>query len=153
MLSDLVSRYIKLAPGLFFAMLSKVEAGFKGTPQEPGSGCDAPKFEVEYRFVDWTKKARYIHNQTRAWYGDRDSPQGSVATVDGSKIVLLRTKLLVRGKEEETTLTADDVKPGTVMAKEKTESGETLTVKCGDHPLLVLEWKAYDPKTEKEYVA
>jgi methionyl-tRNA formyltransferase len=96
--------------------LERVAAGDPGDPQPEEGATWAGHFEDDdYVRVDWTKPARYIHNQVRAWHlefgfaGIR-APQ---AEVNGEPVVLRQTRL---------------TDPG----------GDAVRVECGDGPLWVV---------------
>ena len=94
--------------------LERVAAGDEGEPQEGDPGVYAAWFEDEFRRVDWTRPAREIHNQVRAWsfasfIGEKEAPVGEVG---GEPRKILRTRL---------------------------EPGEGTRVEAGDGPLWVTE--------------
>ncbi len=47
--------------------LERLEAGDPGDPQDEAQASYAGVFEPEYVEVDWSRPAREVHNQTRAW--------------------------------------------------------------------------------------
>ena len=86
-----------------------------GDPQDEAQASYAGVFELEYVEVDWTRPARDVHNQTRAW---KMSPpvggrRGPLTQLDGRRVRLVRTSL-------------DGDRGG-------------LPVACGDRPIWVLE--------------
>jgi methionyl-tRNA formyltransferase len=94
--------------------LERIAAGDEGDPQEGEPGVYAAWFEDEFRQIDWSKPAREIHNQVRAWsfasfIGQKEAPVGEV---DGERRKILRTSL---------------------------EPGEGTRVETGDGPLWVTE--------------
>lgn len=94
--------------------LERIAAGDEGEPQEGDPGVYAAFFEDEFRQIDWSKPAREIHNQVRAWsfasfIGEKEAPVGEV---DGEPREILRTRL---------------------------EPGEGTRVEAGDGPIWVTE--------------
>ncbi len=97
--------------------LERIAAGDEGEPQEGDPGVYAAWFEDEFRQIDWSKPAREIHNQVRAWsfrsfMSEREAPVGEV---DGEPRNILRTSL---------------------------EPGEGTRVEAGDGPIWVLDSRA-----------
>ena len=86
-----------------------------GDPQDEAQTSYAGLFEPEYIDVDWTKDAREIHNQTRAWpfAPPVGGLRGPLIELGGERVRLLRTRL-------------DGDAGG-------------LRIECGDGPLWVLE--------------
>jgi len=75
--------------------LARIAAGDEGEPQEGDPGVYAAWFEDEFRQIAWSKPAREIHNQVRAWsfasfVGQKEAPVGEV---DGEPRKILRTSL------------------------------------------------------------
>jgi methionyl-tRNA formyltransferase len=94
--------------------LERIAAGDEGEPQEGDPGVYAAVFDDEFRQIDWSKPAREIHNQVRAWsfasfMGGKEAPVGEV---DGKPTRILLTRL---------------------------EPGEGTRVECGDGPIWVTE--------------
>ena len=96
--------------------LERVAAGDPGDPQPEEGVSWAGHFEDdEYVHVDWSRPARYIHDQVRAWHlefgfaGIR-APQ---AELGGEQVVLRQTRL---------------TDPG----------GDAVRVECGDGPIWVV---------------
>jgi methionyl-tRNA formyltransferase len=82
-----------------FAMLPQVferlEADDPGDPQPDDGVSWAGPFEADYAEVDWSRSAREIHNQVRAWrhmFGASEV-EGPIAELDGERLKLLRTSL------------------------------------------------------------
>jgi methionyl-tRNA formyltransferase len=103
---------ISLLPRVF----ERLAAGDPGDPQATEGATWAAPFGEDYAQVDWTRTAREIHDQVRAWalsFGQ--SPVvGPIAELDGDRVRLLRTSLTRR----------DDA---------------VARVDCGDAPLWILE--------------
>jgi methionyl-tRNA formyltransferase len=75
--------------------LERIAAGDEGEPQDGDPGVYAAWFEDEFRRIDWSKPAREIHNQVRAWsfatfVSEAEMPVGEV---DGEPRKILRTSL------------------------------------------------------------
>jgi methionyl-tRNA formyltransferase len=112
---DGLERFAGLAARLLAEALARLEAGDPGDPQDEAQASYAGVFEPEYVEVDWSRPARDVHNQTRAW---KMSPpvggrRGPLTELDGRRVRLVRT-----------SLSAD-------------HGGRA--VGCGDGPLWVLE--------------
>jgi methionyl-tRNA formyltransferase len=104
-----------LAFGLMARVLERLEAGDPGDPQE-GEPSYAPFFDDDYVELDWSRPAREVHNQVRAWrfmpFQPSGGVRGPVAQLDGRQVRVLRTRL---------------------------EPGEGERVDCADGPIWVLE--------------
>lgn len=75
--------------------LERIAAGDEGESQEGDPGVYAAWFEDDFKRIDWSKPAREIHNQVRAWsfagfIGDGEMPVGEV---DGEPRKIIRTSL------------------------------------------------------------
>ncbi len=114
------------APDLLRGALARVAAGDPGTPQPEEEATAAPRFEEDWRYLDWSRTARDLHLQARSWLGTRAAPRGAIGTIDGVRTRVLKTCLV----DEAGTGAA----PGTVLRRD----GETLLIQCGDRPLLIL---------------
>jgi hypothetical protein len=91
----------KKMPEVFSRMVTKViDLALEGAPGEPqvGTGSYAPKFDNDFRWIDFKAQARDVHNKVRAFYGERDHPKGALAKIDGETICLTKTRLPVRVK-------------------------------------------------------
>ena len=82
-----------------FSMLPQVferlQAGDPGDPQGEDGASWAGPFEADYAMVEWSRPAREIHNQVRAWrhmFGAAEV-EGPIAELDGERLKLLRTSL------------------------------------------------------------
>jgi methionyl-tRNA formyltransferase len=74
---------------------ARIAAGDEGEPQDGDPGIYAAWFEDEFKRIDWSKPAREIHNQVRAWsfasfVGEAEMPVGEL---DGEPRRILRTSL------------------------------------------------------------
>ncbi|MDQ5821704.1 MAG: methionyl-tRNA formyltransferase [Actinomycetota bacterium] len=75
--------------------LERIAAAEEGEPQDGDPGVYAAWFEDDFKQIDWSKPAREIHNQVRAWsfagfVGDVEMPVGEV---DGETRRIIRTSL------------------------------------------------------------
>jgi methionyl-tRNA formyltransferase len=84
-----------VAMALLPQVLERVAAGDPGVPQAEGDGRWAGSFGEDYATVDWSRPARSIHDQVRAWSLATAvrSVIGPVAEVDGKRMRLQRTSL------------------------------------------------------------
>lgn len=111
--------------------LQKLEAGDPGDPQDESQATHASgAFEPAWRWLDWSKPARDTHLQVRSWYGVRDVPRGAFGVIDGSPILITKTRLL-RGA-------TSGAAPGTIMERRVDRS---LVVQCADAPLEIVSWQ------------
>jgi methionyl-tRNA formyltransferase len=124
----LVAKFRPVLPGLLLQALERVARGDPGEVQVESEASYAGLFEDEWRFIDWNRPARTIHNQVRSWTGFRDSPKGALGVVSGELLQIMRTKL-------HPAEAADGV-AGTVRRRD----GGTITVQCGDAPLTLVAW-------------
>jgi methionyl-tRNA formyltransferase len=93
---DLGPRTIAAALDLLPGVLDQVLAGDPGEPQDDSQATWAGHFEDdEYARVDWSRSAREIHNQVRAWHltFGLSGVVAPVAELDGARVRLLRTSL------------------------------------------------------------
>ena len=117
LIDDFAPRIQALAMGLLPEALDRVMVGDPGDPQSEEGATWAGHFEDDdYVRIDWSRSARAIHNQVRAWrltFG-MSGLQAPLAELDDVEVVVLETRL--------------------------TESGCVATrVECGDGPLWVVE--------------
>lgn len=71
-------------------------AGDPGDPQPEDGATWAGHFaDDEYVHVDWSRTAREIHNQVRAWHltFGMSGLRAPLAQLEGEQVVLLRTSL------------------------------------------------------------
>ena len=103
---------VELLPGA----LERVAEGDLGDPQPEEGATWAGHFEDdEYVHVDWSRPARYVHDQVRAWhlefgFAGISAPR---AELEGQHVVLKQTRL---------------TDPG----------GDAVRVECGDGPIWVV---------------
>jgi len=83
------------AIGLLPHVLGRVAAGDPGEPQPAGDEYWAGYFGEDYATIDWSRPARSIHDQVRAWGFAMGNPSvnGPVGVVDGRRMRLTRTSL------------------------------------------------------------
>jgi methionyl-tRNA formyltransferase len=85
----------RAALGLLPQVLARVAAGDAGDAQPAEGATWAGQFGEDYAEVDWSRSAREIHNQVRAWgltFG-LTPVRGPVATLEGERVRVLRTSL------------------------------------------------------------
>ena len=137
-LGDLAARTSAAMPTVFRDAFKALACGEQGTPQNPQDGFSVRWLTEEQRTIDWSNPARSVHNLVRAWHG-WEIPQGAYGQIDGSPILIARTKLI-----DATGWPA--VQPGTVLCW----SDERLVIQCGDGPLEILEWSGTEAVQEIE---
>src|SRR5262245_59009903 len=71
--------------GMLPAVFERVEAGDPGDAQPEEGASWAGMFEADYADVDWSRPAREVHNQVRAWHLTFGMPdvEGPIAELDG----------------------------------------------------------------------
>ena len=76
-------------------MLERVAAGDPGDVQPEEGASWAGHFGEDYAEIDWSRSAREIHNQVRAWALTFGLARGAgpVATLAGERVRVLRTSL------------------------------------------------------------
>lgn len=113
---DLRPLFPELVAELLPEALARLAAGERGDPQPEHGATYAGLFEPDYVPVDWSKPAREIHTQARAWslaFAYRPGERGPIAELDGERVRLLRTSLA--------------------------EVDGARRVECGDGPLWIVE--------------
>jgi methionyl-tRNA formyltransferase len=116
----------RLSDELLPEALARAEAGDPGDPQPEEGVTHAPVYEDEYAEIDWTRPARAVHNQIRAWFTPTVSGiMGPLTTLDGERVRVLESRLL-----ELETVAA----PGEIV--ERDDDG--IVVACGSGALRVL---------------
>jgi len=92
---EIAPRLAGAAASLLPRVLERIAAGDPGDPQSEEGATWAGHFEEDYASVDWSRPARAIHDQVRAWafaFGV-GSVVGPVAVLDGRPVRLVRTSL------------------------------------------------------------
>ena len=105
--------------GILPRALERIAAGDPGDPQPKEGASWAGNFpDDEYVRIDWSHKARHIHNQVRAWNLTLGMSRlrAPIAEIDGKQVVVLETRL---------------TDPG----------GNARRVECGDGPIWVVSYK------------
>ncbi len=128
---SLIRKFGPLLPDLLSTAVGRIARGETGEPQDESLATDSPAFEPEWRFIDWTRPARTVHNQVRSWTGQRTTPRGAFGDVDGERLLVLRTRLA------DAEADGGGNAPGTVVARED----DAIVVQCGDGPLRIVEWE------------
>jgi methionyl-tRNA formyltransferase len=111
-------RILAASLGLLPGVLEKVAAGELGEPQDESLATWAGHFtDDEYAVVDWSRPARAVHDQVRAWHltFDLSGIVAPRAELDGELVRIVRTSL---------------TEPG---------DGDGRRVECGDGPIWILE--------------
>lgn len=113
---DVAPKVAAAAAGTLPDVLEKLVAGDPGDPQDDAAASWAGYFEEDYATLDWSRPARAVHDQVRAWSLELGLSKivGPIAELDGEPVRLLRTSL--------------------------TDPGDgARRVECGDGPLWVVE--------------
>jgi methionyl-tRNA formyltransferase len=119
---ELGPRIAEVTVGLLPRALERVAAGDPGDPQPEEDATWAGHFDEDYVEVDWSKTAREIHDQVRAWaFATPAAIEGPMAELDGRRVRLTRTSL------------AD---PGDPKA---------IKMATGDGPMWVVAWESLEP--------
>lgn len=126
----LLTKLGPLTPKLILDALERIARGDEGEPQDESLATYAPKPEPEWRFIDWNRPARTVHNQVRTWTGVRYMEKGAFGMVDDERFLILRTRLL--SPPDRRPLAA----PGTVLERDS----DRIVVQCGDGPIALIEW-------------
>jgi methionyl-tRNA formyltransferase len=85
---------LDLLPGV----LERVAAGDPGDPQPADGATWAAWFGDDYATIDWSRPARAIHRQVRAWaLGASHGVAGPIAELDGRRVNVRRTSLFDPG--------------------------------------------------------
>ncbi len=115
-------RMARIALDLLPGVLERVAAGDPGEPQPADGVTWAGHFGEDYVEVDWTKPARAIHDQVRAWAFTFNLRElvGPIADLEGRRVRLTRTSL---------------AKPG----------DDAIMVETGDGPIWVVDYEPLDP--------
>lgn len=158
----------KKMPAVYTGMVNKaITLALERHPGFPqvGSPSAAPKFEEDFRWIDFNATAREAHNKVRAYFGVRDHPLGALAKVDGETLCFTKTRfhapvkfvgaLLDDTPSIEDTIVSDEnmslttastdsncgdgeicTLPGTILARD----GDSFMIQCSDTSLEVLQW-------------
>jgi methionyl-tRNA formyltransferase len=122
---DVYMRLNRLGLRMLPGVLERVAAGDRGEPQPSEGATDAPSFGEDYASIDWTKPARFVHDQVRAWSltPGTGSASGPFGDIDGTRYRVLRTTLRPPVHNDR----------------------PAVRVECGDGPLWVLERTPDEP--------
>ncbi len=116
-----------LLPGVLARAFQRIAAGDPGDVQDESLATYSGIFEEDYRAIDWSRSARDVHNQVRAWMaGLRGMVPGATGTIDGEAQRILKTQLVSEN--------GGDVAPGTVVACDE----DGVTIQCGAGRVKVL---------------
>jgi len=94
-IEDFGPRILPNTLGMLPQVFERLEAGDPGDPQPEEGVSWAGPFAADYAAVDWSRPAREIHNQVRAWRHmfALGGVVGPIAELDGERVKLLRTSL------------------------------------------------------------
>lgn len=166
--SDLQKKMPLVYTGMVDKTITLALERHPGFPQV-GTPSAAPKFEPEFRWIDFNAPAREAHDKVRAYFGVRDHPLGALANVNGETLCFTKTRYHFPVKvvgahmllEDEASLPAMD---DTLVSEETNSLATTSTdsngcesecilpgtilahcddlflIQCGDTSLEVLEW-------------
>ena len=117
-----------LGAALLMSVIDDVAAGTtEEVDQEPDQASYAPRLTKSEGLIDWTKSARYIHNQIRGLY-----PWPHAFTyLNGVRYIILQS--LVEPTSS-TPSDSSDARAGQILRA----SGDDLTVKAGDTTVAIL---------------
>ena len=113
--TSIMLRLLRAGLDLLPHVLSEVGAGASGRPQAALGATTAPYFEPEYAILDWSRPARFLHDQVRAWALSprRGGDRRPVGWIGDRQVEVLRTSV--------------EQQPG------------ALRVECADGPLWIVE--------------
>jgi len=88
-------RVLQASIELLPRVLERLAAGDPGDPQPTEGASWAGFFEEDYATIDWSRTAREIHNQVRAWAiaFQTEPVDGPFAELDGQRVKVTRTSL------------------------------------------------------------
>ena len=119
--ADIVPRLASLGLRMLRGVIDRAVMGDPGDPQPLDGATKEGPFESDYVMIDWSRPARDVHDQVRAW---RFIPRiysvmGALGELDGRTVRVLRTTL-------------------------QDPEGEGHLVHCGDGPIWVLQTEPLD---------
>ena len=117
--------------------IDKVKAGDPGEAQV-GKGTHVPKFEPEFRWMNFNESALHNHNKVRAFYGSRDIPKGALAKLFGKVICITKSRVDLDDVNDKENMRST-VSPGTITFHE--DKNSHFDIQCGDGVLHILEWQ------------
>jgi methionyl-tRNA formyltransferase len=114
-------RLAQAALQLLPRVLERVAAGDPGEPQAPDGATWAGHFDEAYATIDWSRPAREIHDQARAWAlaTASNAVVGPVTDLDGRRVRITRTSLVDPGGAARRMETGDG--PIWIVASEAVE--------------------------------
>jgi methionyl-tRNA formyltransferase len=116
----------ELSDELLPLALARAESGDPGDPQPEEGATHARVYEDEYAEIDWTRPARDVHNQIRAWFTPSVSGiMGPLTTLAGERVRVLESRLVAA---------ETDAAPGEIVSRD--EHG--IVVACGSGAVRVL---------------
>ena len=113
-------RMLEAAISILPRALERLAAGDAGDPQPAEGASWAGHFEPDYAEIDWSRPAREIHRQVRAWSfaAGTELVVGPIGTIEGRPVKVTRTSLV-----------------------EPTEVDGAIRVDAGDGPIWVVAWE------------
>ena len=93
--ADAAGAFARASERLMGEALDRVARGDPGDPQDEAAATYAGPFERAYLEVDWTRTAREIRDQTRAWAlaPPVGGVRGPLTEIDGRRVRILRARL------------------------------------------------------------
>jgi methionyl-tRNA formyltransferase len=125
-------RMAQVSLGLLPEVLERLAAGDPGDPQSTEGVTWAGHFGEDYAEIDWSKPARAINDQVRAWRFAQARPDviGPVTSLDGQRVKVTRTSL---------------VEPPPANG----EGNAAIRMNAGDGPIWVVAWEAIEERLDK----
>ena len=117
---ELGPRMLQAALEILPRALERLAAGDPGDAQASDGATWAGHFDADYARIEWSKPARDIHRQVRAWAfaaGTEKIP-GPIAAIDGRRVKVTRTSLV-----------------------EPVEVDGMVRMETGDGPIWVVAWE------------
>jgi len=113
-------RMLEAAISILPRALERLAAGDAGDPQPAEGASWAGHFEPDYAEIDWSRPAREIHRQVRAWSfaAGTELVVGPIGTIEGRPVKVTRTSLV-----------------------EPTEANGAIRFDAGDGPIWVVAWE------------
>ena len=113
-------RMLEAAISILPRALERLAAGDAGDPQPAEGASWAGHFEPDYAEIDWSRPAREIHRQVRAWSfaAGTELVVGPIGTIEGRPVKVTRTSLV-----------------------EPTEVDGAIRVDAGDGPIWIVAWE------------
>jgi len=123
---ELGPRLLEAALQILPRALERLAAGDPGDPQATEGATWAGHFDADYAQIDWSKPAREIHRQVRAWAFAAGTEQlpGPIATIEGRQVKVTRTSLT-------------------------DPANGALQMQAGDGPIWVVAWEPLEERAQE----